>query len=90
VNSSTSGYHETITRGYLQLLAQFLDSGPDGMSLTDRVAVLVASPVAERDVLFTFWSRDTLMSEDARRAWVEPDVSPLLLNRVATSVLSSR
>jgi adenylate kinase family enzyme len=82
VNSATAGYHETITVAYVQLLAQFLAYCPERMPLADRIAALLDSPLAAKNVLLTFYSRDRLMSTEARAAWVEPDVAPLDLNAV--------
>ena len=77
VNTPTSGYHETITAAYVTLLAAYLDACPPGLSLAARVERLLAGPLAARDMLFTFYSRERLMSVDARARWVEPDLSPL-------------
>ena len=79
VNTPTSGYHETITAAYVTLLAAYLDECPPGLPLAARVERLLAGPLAARDVLFTFYSRDRLMSTDARARWVEPDLGPLHL-----------
>lgn len=79
VNSAASGYHETITRAYVALLAQLLDACPVGMSLGERVVRIVAGPLADKDVLFTFYSRARLMSAAGRAAWIEPDLAPLRL-----------
>ena len=76
-NSATRGYHETITRAYVALLADALAAFPEPTPLADRVARILAGPLAEREVLFRFWSRDLLMSPVARAAWVEPDLAPL-------------
>jgi aminoglycoside 6'-N-acetyltransferase len=76
-NSATRGYHETITRAYVALLAEALAAFPAATPLAERVARVLAGPLAERDVLFRFWSRDLLMSPAARAAWIEPDVAPL-------------
>jgi hypothetical protein len=77
VNTPTSGYHETITAAYVTLLAAYLDAGPPELPLAARVARLLASPLAERDMLLTFYSRDRLLSVEARARWVEPDLAPL-------------
>jgi hypothetical protein len=76
VNSATGGYHETITAAYVQLIAAFLAaaSAPD---LEARVAALLGSPLADRAALFRYWSRERLLSSEARAAWVEPDLAPL-------------
>ena len=80
VNTPTSGYHETITAAYVTLLAAYLDACPPGLPLAARVDRLLASPLAERDMLSTFYSREQLMSTDARARWVEPDLAPLRLD----------
>ena len=81
-NSLARGYHETITRAYVQLLAEFLEGCPLAMSLLERVAVLLKSPLADKNLLFRFYSRETLMSALAKSEWVEPDMSPLKLDDV--------
>lgn len=84
-NSDTRGYHETITRAYVELLSNYDASCPPAMPLSERVARLLASPLAAKDALARFYSRDLLMSTRARSAWVEPDLAPLdkILNRDA-------
>jgi hypothetical protein len=76
-NSLTRGYHETITRAYVLLLAEFLKSCPPAVSLQERVACLLNSPVADKNLLFKFYSRETLLSARAKSEWVEPDIEPL-------------
>lgn len=78
-NSDTNGYHETITRAYVLLLSEFLETYPDELPLAERVAQVVAGPLAERNVLFRFYSRERLMSTAARMAWLEPDITALRL-----------
>ena len=41
-NSDDDGYHETITRAYVQLLSQYYASCPAEMSLGERVTVSCA------------------------------------------------
>ena len=83
VNSETRGYHETITAAYVTLLAQFLDGRENGESLGDAVTRLLDGPLAARDMLLRFYSRDRLMSTSARAAWLEPDLAPLDVSLVA-------
>jgi adenylate kinase family enzyme len=82
VNSETNGYHETITAVYVQLLAQSLESSQSDMSLDMRAIELLAGPLAARDMLFTFYSRERLMSTTARLGWVEPDLAPVNVSDV--------
>jgi hypothetical protein len=76
-NTATSGYHETITAAYVTLLAQFLARRASGERLDEATARLLDSQLAAKDVLFGFYSRESLMSTKARAAWVEPDLAPL-------------
>lgn len=72
----TRGYHETITRAYMRIISRFV-AGPDGGgSWAGRAARLLARH-GERDHLLRYYSRDRLMSPEARFAWVEPDLAPL-------------
>lgn len=80
VNSATAGYHETITVAYVELLAQFLERRENGESLRDAVTRLLGGPLAARNMLLTFYSRERLMSVEARAAWVEPDLARLDLS----------
>jgi hypothetical protein len=78
-NSDTRGYHETITRAYLLLIAAFLAACAREDSLERRVQLLLASALAVRGALLAYYSEGLLMSVAARRAWVEPDRAALSL-----------
>jgi len=82
VNTATAGYHETVTAAYVQLLAQYLDAVPSSMPLDMCAVALLAGPLAGRDVLLTFYSRERLMSAEARAGWVPPDGAPLGITAV--------
>jgi hypothetical protein len=85
VNSATSGYHETITAAYVRLIADFLAAAAPA-ELEPQVAALLASPLAERAALFRYWSRERLLSPEARAAWLPPDLAPLAWPPVAGGV----
>ncbi len=72
-NTTTSGYHETITAAYVRLLAQYLALCPDDLPLDDCVARLLGGPLAAKDALLTFYTQDHLMSVESRASWAEPD-----------------
>jgi 4-hydroxy-tetrahydrodipicolinate synthase len=76
-NTATRGYHETITRAYLELIAGFFARFPPGISFASRASALLAGPLAHKDALFAFYARERLMSAAARAGWVEPDRMPL-------------
>jgi hypothetical protein len=76
-NTDSGGYHETITRAYAHLIAEFLDRRPQSSTLVQRVGALLASPLAHKDALLEYYSKDRLMSAAARREWNCPDLKPL-------------
>ncbi len=76
-NSDTRGYHATITEASLRATAQALaDAGP-GAPLAPLLAALLASPLGQSRWLLAHWSEPRLMSLEARRGWLEPDLAPL-------------
>lgn len=79
LNTPTGGYHETITVAYARLIGEFLSAFEPNTSLERRVSHLMTGPLAARAFLLKFWSRELLMSEAARAAWVAPDLEPLAL-----------
>ena len=76
VNSATGGYHETVTRAYVELLAAFAARHGD-KTLAERVSALLADSLSDKKALLRFYSRPRLDSVEARLGWVEPDVAPL-------------
>ena len=77
VNSDSEGYHETITRAYLRGIRLFLEEADMARPLHELVNELLLSPMGRRDWPLRFWSRDRLMSVEARRRFVEPDLAAL-------------
>ncbi len=76
-NTDSSGYHETITRAYAHLIAEFLGACTEKNSLAARVEALLASPLAHKNALLRYYSKERLMSVAARREWSSPDLKPL-------------
>ena len=77
VNSDMGGYHETITQASLHMTRMTLAALPPDSTPASAFAALMASPLGNKDWLFAYWSRATLMSVAARRRWVAPDLKPL-------------
>jgi hypothetical protein len=76
VNDDSSGYHETITQASLRALRGVLDVNPH-TPIHQLVNALMASNLGNPNWLLEYWSRDRLMSVEARRQWSEPDLKPL-------------
>ena len=73
-SATKSGYHETITQGWMRLVYLTLcEFGPRNTSdcFVDQHTQLL-SPRA----LFFFYSRERLMSAEARHEFVPPDLAP--------------
>jgi len=69
------GYHETITRFWMQLLAEHLQRHVGEVSHVRRINDVVAR--YPKETLFDYYTRDRVMSEIAKREWVEPDLHPI-------------
>jgi hypothetical protein len=76
--TATRGYHETITRFYMRVLCRYVaheEPRPPG-AWNERVRALLAR-YGERELPLRHYSKDRLMSREARFGLVEPDVRPL-------------
>lgn len=74
-STPTSGYHETITVAWMRVLHAVMQAHGAGESAE---AFLDEHPyLLQRTLLRLYYTRARLMSEQARRAWVEPDLAPL-------------
>jgi hypothetical protein len=69
-NTDHGGYHETITRYYLTVLARHAAAGSE-------FADVLGDPASGHDAVLDHWRRETLFSVLARREWVAPDIIPL-------------
>ena len=70
------GYHETITRFYLWAIARHLRDAPRDASIGDLAASLIAE-WGDKNRPLEYYSRERLMSWEARTEWAEPDLREL-------------
>jgi hypothetical protein len=77
VNSDSEGYHDTITKAYLGGIRLFLEEADTERPVHELVNELLMSPMGRRDWPLRFWSKERLMSVEARRSFVEPDLRPM-------------
>ena len=73
-NTDSSGYHETITQASIRAARAFLSAHSPRAEALNR---LLASPLGRSDWMLAHFSRERLFSVEARRRWIEPDLSPL-------------
>ena len=77
VNSDSEGYHETITRAFLRGVRLFLEEADTSRPLHNLANELLHSPMGRRDWPLRFWSKERLMSTEARRRFVPPDLAAM-------------
>jgi hypothetical protein len=70
------GYHETITRFWMELLENYLSQCPPATTLTSQLNGAIER-FARKDVLFAYYTRERVMSDTAKAAWVAPDLRPI-------------
>lgn len=73
---NVTGYHETITLAWIEVLSAFLKE-----PRTNRPLEELAKEAAERfgtpDFLLRYFTKERLFSDIARKEWVEPDLASL-------------
>ena len=75
-NTSTSGYHETISRFYILILNDYAKNTSSSLSV-ELFNNMLESELSAPSYPFHFYSKDYLMSENARAIFCEPDLKPL-------------
>jgi hypothetical protein len=76
VTTTTRGYHETITCFYMRVIGDYLAMVADRtnwLTVTNGLLDQYGSP----DLPFAYYTRERLMSPEARAAWIEPDLRNL-------------
>lgn len=78
-NTANSGYHESLTRLWVGVVAAFLASLPADSSRLEA-AVAAHRQFSRAGGMFRCWySFDVIQSEEARAAWVPPDTPPAVI-----------
>lgn len=75
-NTDSEGYHETMTRFWLWVADQFLKS-EEFVSVTEASNQFINSGFGAKNYPSIYYSKEVLFSLDARRGWVEPDLTGL-------------
>ena len=70
--TDTSGYHETLTVFWLQVVTNYLRWHPK-----DALNSFLKTEMAETTYPLKFYSRDRLFSVEARHHYVEPDIQDI-------------
>lgn len=75
LRGNLSRYHDTVTRGFMRLVAAHIRMTPD-INRFDEFAA--KHPMLfDKNALHAFYSPELLDSQPARTSWIEPDLRPL-------------
>src|SRR5262249_7843776 len=78
VTTPTGGYHETMTLFWIAMVRNFLrDVTANENSVTNLFNRFI-EVYDRKELLFEYYSRERLVSAEARAAWVEPDLRALV------------
>ena len=69
-------YHETITLFWVKRVEGFLAETDTARALSDLANEMIES-AGSSQTIYNYYSKERLSSEEARKAWAEPDVKPL-------------
>lgn len=74
--TTTGGYHETITVAWFALIKTHIASLPEETPRL-RAVNCVLHEFKDKYALLKHYSRDRIMSWEARKGYIEPDLAPL-------------
>jgi hypothetical protein len=77
IQGNHTGYHETITLAWVDVIERFL-SGRERDMPVSLLAASLLHECGEKDYLLRFYSKERLFSDEARARWVSPDRSAIL------------
>lgn len=75
-NTPTAGYHETITRFYVRYIALFVEAVRCDLPIDAQAMQLILKHGA-KELPLRYWTKERLMSAEARLEWIEPDLRPI-------------
>jgi hypothetical protein len=76
-NTEDSGYHETLTVFWIDVVAREI---PTGASRVEAVRHVVRNLAPKRDLWREYYSFDVVKSREARRVYIAPDREPACSN----------
>jgi len=76
-NTDDSGYHETITFFYTRLIIDYILQDDPCRSFDEKLPSFLQQPFLSKDFPLRYYTRELLMSKDARKTWIPPDIQSL-------------
>ncbi|MEO0471290.1 MAG: hypothetical protein AAF206_16795, partial [Bacteroidota bacterium] len=74
INGPHNGYHETITLFWIRVIDKFIKSQPGKLDFGELAEAFFRSQWSDSKLPFAYYSKEHLLSTEARAVWVEPDV----------------
>jgi hypothetical protein len=69
-------YNETITLFWVKRVRSFLDTTDTTRAVASLANEMIES-FGSSQLIYNYYSKERLLSEEARKAWIEPDLKPL-------------
>src|SRR5688572_18905047 len=76
-NTDDSGYHETITVFYTRLIINYILTNNPTLRFESKLTSLFDQPFLAKGFPLQYYSKALLMSKEARKSWIPPDIRPL-------------
>lgn len=77
-NTGKNGYHETITILWWRLIHLFVQQHRH-FSFEDMCDAFLSSPYSSRDIGYNFYTKERLLSSEARSRYLTPDIKEITL-----------
>jgi hypothetical protein len=71
-NTEDRGYHETITRFWVEIVSRYMACLPAGLPRLEIARLVVARFESQRDLFGEYYDFDVVKSRAARAAWIPP------------------
>ncbi|HEX8376689.1 MAG TPA: hypothetical protein VF602_02650 [Pedobacter sp.] len=78
-NTPSGGYHESITLFWIKVIYDY-QSKYSSKSLLECCNAFLESEFADKNYIFSFYSKDILFTSRARAFWVEPNLQALKIS----------
>lgn len=72
INSDDSGYHESITRFWLEIIKHYMSERLFD-SIEEAVPHFLNSSAANKNLPMEYYSKEVLFTPEARKNWISPD-----------------
>lgn len=78
-NVDPSKYHETVTQAWILAVRHFMEKSDQSDNATESATDFIdKNPrLLEEDIMLTHYTKEKLFSDEARLAYIEPDLDPI-------------